>query len=401
MKHWPRVRLGDVLTLRDSSVPVSALGDVRLAGVYSFGRGLFMRGMIAPTRTSYRTYNQLQTDDFVISQPKAWEGALARVTPEFNGWFLSPVFPTFRADRAKLDPAYLEWFCKRESVWTELQRRSRGMGARRETVSPKQFLSLELHLPPLSEQQRIVARIQDVACCSRRARDLRDLAASELDFLMDGIERRIWPLESLASAKPLDEVTTFLARGRHSEQGESDHRLIKTQHVQQGRYVPTVLTLAPHVAARVTPDAVARPGDVLIACSAAGCLGRVARYEDRGYPTSTDTHVAIARANEDLIDPEYLYVYLRGATGQHQLRSRERGDWEREKVGFRLTELNLKDLKNVPVPLPDKRTQRRLVDEVQAMRSQVDAARPLQAEIAVELDALLPAILDRAFKGEL
>jgi type I restriction enzyme S subunit len=401
VKHWPRVRLGDVLTLRDSSVPVSALGDVRLAGVYSFGRGLFMRGMIAPTRTSYRTYNQLQTDDFVISQPKAWEGALARVTPEFNGWFLSPVFPTFRADRDKLDPAYLEWCCKRESVWTELQRGSRGMGARRETVSPEQFLSLELHLPPVSEQQRIVARIEDVAGCSRTARDLRDLAASELDFLMDGIERRIWPLESLASAKPLDEVTTFLARGRHSEQGESDHRLIKTQHVQQGRYVPTVLTLAPHVAARVTPDAVARPGDVLIACSAAGCLGRVARYEDRGYPTSTDTHVAIARANEDVIDPEYLYVYLRGATGQHQLRSRERGDWEREKVGFRLTELNLKDLKNVPVPLPDKGTQRRLVEEVQAMRSQVDAARRLQAEIAVELDALLPAILDRAFKGEL
>jgi len=31
----------------------------------------------------------------------------------------------------------------------------------------------------------------------------------------------------------------------------------------------------------------------------------------------------------------------------------------------------------------------------------VDTQKPLQAETAAELDALLPAILDRAFKGEL
>jgi type I restriction enzyme S subunit len=31
----------------------------------------------------------------------------------------------------------------------------------------------------------------------------------------------------------------------------------------------------------------------------------------------------------------------------------------------------------------------------------VDALKRLQAETAAELDALLPAILDRAFKGEL
>ena len=33
--------------------------------------------------------------------------------------------------------------------------------------------------------------------------------------------------------------------------------------------------------------------------------------------------------------------------------------------------------------------------------AQLDALKRLQAEAATELDALLPAILDRAFKGEL
>jgi len=36
-----------------------------------------------------------------------------------------------------------------------------------------------------------------------------------------------------------------------------------------------------------------------------------------------------------------------------------------------------------------------------ALFAEVDALKCLQAETAAELDALLPAILDRAFKGEL
>jgi len=35
------------------------------------------------------------------------------------------------------------------------------------------------------------------------------------------------------------------------------------------------------------------------------------------------------------------------------------------------------------------------------LRAEVDALKRTQAETAKELDALLPAILDRAFKGEL
>ena len=107
---WPTVRLGEVLGLVNTAVPTAQLGEINLAGVYSFGRGLFKRGPMSPGETSYKTYNRLVTDDYVISQPKAWEGAIARVTPDFNGWFLSPVFPTFRTDCQRLDPSFLEWF---------------------------------------------------------------------------------------------------------------------------------------------------------------------------------------------------------------------------------------------------------------------------------------------------
>jgi type I restriction enzyme, S subunit len=57
--------------------------------------------------------------------------------------------------------------------------------------------------------------------------------------------------------------------------------------------------------------------------------------------------------------------------------------------------------KQMPVTLPPLPEQRRIVAELDALQAQVDALKRLQAETAAELDALLPAILDKAFKGEL
>jgi hypothetical protein len=121
------------------------------------------------------------------------------------------------------------------------------------------------------------------------------------------------------------------------------------------------------VASSVSAEALAQPGDSLIACSAAGCLGRVAYYDAGGVTASTDTHVAIARPDRSHVLPEYLYRYLAGAQGQRQLRRRERGDWQREKVGFRLIELNLRDLQRVPVPLPSLSDQEKVLQHLREL----------------------------------
>jgi restriction endonuclease S subunit len=59
--------------------------------------------------------------------------------------------------------------------------------------------------------------------------------------------------------------------------------------------------------------------------------------------------------------------------------------------------LNPQDFLDYEMPLPSMETQMTL----RKVRAEVDALKRLQAETAAELDALLPAILDRAFKGEL
>lgn len=190
MKRWPIVPLGEVMATHIDAVPTASLTTVNLAGVYGFGRGLFRRGQASPMETTYKSFHRLHAGDFVISSPKAWEGAVSRIPEELDGWYLSPVFPTFRADESRLDTRYLDWYCKRENVWRQLQGKAKGMGARRESVSPAQFLSIEVALPPLTEQQAIVARLDALADKTRQLTAHLDAIEADADRLLIGLATR-------------------------------------------------------------------------------------------------------------------------------------------------------------------------------------------------------------------
>jgi type I restriction enzyme S subunit len=57
--------------------------------------------------------------------------------------------------------------------------------------------------------------------------------------------------------------------------------------------------------------------------------------------------------------------------------------------------------RSLRIPLPDIEAQRLLVERLDALQDKVDEVKRLQAEMQAELDALLPSILDHAFRGEL
>jgi type I restriction enzyme S subunit len=51
--------------------------------------------------------------------------------------------------------------------------------------------------------------------------------------------------------------------------------------------------------------------------------------------------------------------------------------------------------------LPSVNEQARIVENLDALQAKLEAVKTLQTETAAELDAMLPAILDKAFRGEL
>ncbi len=177
---WQTVPLRQVLKLDLTKVPLDAGTDYPMVGVYSFGRGLFIREPVSGNNTSYKFYYQLKAEHVVISSAFGWEGALALSSEKFEGLFLSPQFPTFLCDESQLDREFLGWVMRRKSFWEDLGSRTKGMGDRRQNVlNPEALFTTEIPLPPLTEQRRIVAHIELLAARVHEAQRLREDATQE------------------------------------------------------------------------------------------------------------------------------------------------------------------------------------------------------------------------------
>ncbi|MEO6277511.1 restriction endonuclease subunit S [Roseateles sp.] len=151
-----KVRLGDAIELHEIDALITAAGSYPQVGVRGFGGGLFAKGAIGGTETTYRAFHRLYEGAIVLSQVKGWEGAIARCPAELADWFVSPEYRTFRCKPGQASSEYMGEIVKTEWFWQQLQDATRGVGARRERTRPEQFLNIDLVLPHLDDQLRIV-----------------------------------------------------------------------------------------------------------------------------------------------------------------------------------------------------------------------------------------------------
>lgn len=137
------------------AVAVNPIEEYQFAGLYSFGNGLFVRGLQSGNDTTYKTFTRLHSGQLVLSQVKGWEGAISVVPNEFDGYFLSPVYKTFSTfENSNID--FISFFCKMPTTWQKMLDVSKGIGARRNSIYAKDFLELEVPNCPLKKQNEVV-----------------------------------------------------------------------------------------------------------------------------------------------------------------------------------------------------------------------------------------------------
>lgn len=181
------VRLGDVLELREQSEPVTGSCSYPQVGIRGFGGGMFPKSAVHGHETSYRAFNRLFAGAIVLSQVKGWEGAIARCPDELDGWYASPEYRTFRCMPRLASDEYVGALVSTEWFWTLLQAATRGVGARRERTRPEQFLNIELPLPLIDDQLRIVDVLRRQAMLKARHAAIREANAALLPATLERV----------------------------------------------------------------------------------------------------------------------------------------------------------------------------------------------------------------------
>jgi type I restriction enzyme S subunit len=189
---WPRARLGDIVTPVSRSEPVNADKEYRLLGVRLDGGGPFHRETKLGSESAATTLYQVKARDFIYSRLFAWRGAFGVISPELDGCYVSGEFPTFTPVPDKVDVEFLRlWFRLPSTLSTVEADCSGSTPLTRNRFKEHFFLALEMPLPSLKEQHRIVARIEELAAKIEEARGLRRQAAEEASSFVSSLHLKL------------------------------------------------------------------------------------------------------------------------------------------------------------------------------------------------------------------
>ncbi len=245
-------------------------------------------------------------------------------------------------------------------------------------------MATKIPLPPLPEQRRIVARIEELAARIEEARELQRQAVDEVDAL----PRAMIFDSTQAKAKPTK--MSELVRLRQSDVYALPHETYHFAGVYSfGRGVfrgdvKTGMEFAYPRLTRVFGGNFVYPK--LMAWE--GALGVVPQECD-GLVVSPE--FPVFEVDESRVLPETLDVYFRTPSVWPQLSGTSTG------TNVRRRRLNPKTFLDYEFPLPTMAVQQHLRE----ITGKLGSLKQLQDETAAELDALLPSVLDRAFKGQL
>lgn len=397
--HYPSSCLSKVVTPVER--PTSPLpGQIyRQLGVQLWGRGAYEREELEGSQTRYKTLSRVEAGDIVVNKIWARNGSVAVVSSELSGCYVSGEFPTFAPLPDKLEPAWFHWYSKTPALWRQCDEKSRGTSGKNR-IRPEKFLEIEIPLPNIDEQRRIVSRIEELAAKAEEARILRSESTSRLSALVESrLSTTVANLSVRYGLKQISELITEANYGTSKKCAET--RLTGAVPVLRIPNVASELTNRANLKYAVLSDSELRQvhlreGDVLVVRTngSADLVGRCAVVPSLAEPTAFASYLIRLRVAPERALAAYLQLMLK-----HLRTNGSLIDFARTTAGQ--YNVSLGRLRTAQIPVPPLREQQEIVNQMRALEAEIAPLRSLQVQTAEELDALMPSILSRAFRGEL
>jgi type I restriction enzyme, S subunit len=389
-KGWHLARFDEFLKRveRKFFLDDSALYDC--VGVRWYGNGAFIRERLLGLNISRKQQWVIKNGDIVYNKLFAWKGSFAIADDSVDGCIVSDKFPTYEADLTMIDSNFLRYYFRTLDLAQQALDLSKGGAAiSKLTLNPPQLWDLTIPLPLLSEQRRIVALIEELATKIEEARGLRRETVEEVKILFTSAINEIWFDQSSWNVKTIKDLATLVS-------GQIDPRIepyANLPHINGEAIESGTCRLLSYRTAKV--DGVTsgkyhfKPGSILYS-KIRPYLRKAVQVPVEGI-CSADVY-AFESINP-LIDPRFF---------MYSLISPNFTDYANAISGrTRMPKLNQDQLFSFQMGYPPLSEQHRIVYYLDELSVKIGKLKRLQSEISVELDALIPSVLDKAFKGEL
>jgi len=394
---WELKQLGDVCAINPSKAEVRGYPDdldvtfVPMAAVSEAG-GAIDSPDIRKLGEVKKGYTYFREGDVLFAKitPCMENGKAAVARGLANGLgFGSTEFHVLRPQEAVL-PEWVFYWIRRPSFRERAAASFTGSVGQQRV--PDWFLSEhQIPLPPLDEQRRIVERIEELARRIEEAKGLRHAARQEAEAVLPAALD-----ENLGSAAIQDWSSTKLTNLVKVRTGQVDPTLPQYRdlpHVNGQRMESGTCTLLPFRTAAEdgmkSGKYLFEPGDILYS-KIRPYLRKAAQVDFAGLCSADVYPLSIV---SEQINARFLMWSLVAQPFSEYANALS--------LRARMPKLNRQQLLSYQLGLPPLDEQRRIVAYLDAVRAKAQALLRLQEETQRELEALMPSVLDRAFRGEL
>jgi type I restriction enzyme, S subunit len=394
MNGYPTSPLQRILSRSQDAVQINPDEVYKQVTVRLFHKGVVLRGeQPGGTIRSTRQF-RVRAGQVLLSRIDARNGAIGLVPSELEDAVVTNDFWAFNVDRHLADPRFIDLYFGTGQFVEACQRASEGT-TNRVRLQSERFLQIEVPLPPLPEQRRIVARVDQLSTKIEEARRLRLQAKAESAVISrSNAEAMYQKLAKVHGLCRLGEVCTSITDGDHNTPAFADHgvRFIFVGNVSSGHlHFHGCKCVRESYFSALKPQRVPERGDILF--SAVGATLGVPALVDTDEPFCFQRHIAILKPERRHLDSQFALHMLRSNTVF-------RAAWG-STTGSAQPTVPLRAINQLPIPIPPLAEQRRAAAQLDTLQVQVGELTCSQDEGARELDALMPSILSQAFAGEL
>ncbi|MEO5630340.1 MAG: restriction endonuclease subunit S [Nitrospiraceae bacterium] len=385
--------LGDVLTPYQEYIEAPEPKEYPKLSVKLYGKGVVLDAPADGTTLKMKRHQIAKTGQVILSEIWGKKGAIGFVPPEGDGALCTSHFFLFDVHREKLEPKYLQSIFTANYLQDQLDIEAKGTTGYA-AVRPKNLLAAEIPLPPLPEQRRIVARIESLADKIEEALGGRKRVTVETEALITSTRRKTFSNNQYSVIR-LAEACESIIDNLHSNPVYTDEGVpcIRSPDVGGGKLdLLNARKTSEQEYSRRTVRGEPSVGDIVLVREGGG-TGKAALVR-QGERFSLGQRVMMLRPKKDSVLPEFFLHQLLSPTIQDdQIVPLSKGSAS--------PHLNIGALKKFSFQVPSLPDQHRIVAYLDGLQAKLDELKKLQSETADELAALLPSILDKAFKGDL
>jgi type I restriction enzyme S subunit len=391
---FPKARLVSFLRHRKEFFTLDDTGRYKRVRVQLHNKGIVLRDMVEGAGLRTKKQQAARVGQLLVAEIDAKVGGFGIVPPELDGAIVSSHYFLYDIDESKCLRGWLNAFIRAGGLEEQVKARGTTNYA---AIRPEHILDFEIPLPAPPEQQRIVARIEELAAKIEEARALHRQAVTEAEALVPSKVSCVFedgPAMGWAKGKLGDYVVDdCYGTSEKTSDDDTGVPILRMGNIQGGRLDLGDLKYL-HLSEKDRVKLILQRGDILVnRTNSAELVGKCAVFDVDGE-YSFASYLIRLRLDQKAACPRLVGTYINSPLGRAYMLSAKRQMTGQANV-------NSTKLKALPIALPPLPEQQRIVADLDILQGKVDELERLQAETAAELDALLPSILDKAFKGDL